>query len=256
MEAPTSRRRDNMRPARASPSAASRPTISPRFNTDLAFWGDRAYQGQFNGFRILDVDNPRRPPEILNYEQCGGATAARATCRLGQHPRARVGREHGQPTRPVTASPSRSASRAARVRHQRRDEPGAGRERQPRVRLAHRHRRARPGQPQAAGVWHAHRARLASGSTSSRCRSAGRRSPSSCASSPRADRPAAGEPTGSTATTPASSSAAPTRWRVPAGSGFTVWSLGGADGGSRDNPRLLYNRAVPEIRYDEPAQRR
>src|SRR5262245_2036376 len=42
-----------------------------RFNTDLAFWGDRAYQGQFNGFRILDIDNPRKPREILNYEQCG-----------------------------------------------------------------------------------------------------------------------------------------------------------------------------------------
>ena len=42
-----------------------------RFNTDLAFWGDKAYQGQFNGFRILDVDNPRRPRELLNYEGCG-----------------------------------------------------------------------------------------------------------------------------------------------------------------------------------------
>jgi hypothetical protein len=42
-----------------------------RFNTDLAFWGDRAYQGQFNGFRIIDVDNPRKPKELLNYEQCG-----------------------------------------------------------------------------------------------------------------------------------------------------------------------------------------
>jgi hypothetical protein len=42
-----------------------------RFNTDLAFWGDRAYQGQFNGFRIIDVENPRRPREIINYEDCG-----------------------------------------------------------------------------------------------------------------------------------------------------------------------------------------
>ena len=42
-----------------------------RFNTDLAFWGDTAYQGQFNGFRILDVDNPRRPRELLNFEGCG-----------------------------------------------------------------------------------------------------------------------------------------------------------------------------------------
>ena len=47
------------------------PNDFPRFNTDLAFWGDRAFQGQFNGFRILDIDNPRRPREILNYEQCG-----------------------------------------------------------------------------------------------------------------------------------------------------------------------------------------
>jgi hypothetical protein len=44
-----------------------------RFNTDLAFWGDRAFQGQFNGFRILDVDNPRNPREILNYEDCGNS---------------------------------------------------------------------------------------------------------------------------------------------------------------------------------------
>ena len=41
------------------------------FNTDLAFWGDRAYQGTFNGFRIIDVDNPRRPKELVNYEDCG-----------------------------------------------------------------------------------------------------------------------------------------------------------------------------------------
>ena len=44
-----------------------------RFNTDLAFWGDKAYEGQFNGFRIIDVDDPRRPREILNYEQCGNS---------------------------------------------------------------------------------------------------------------------------------------------------------------------------------------
>jgi hypothetical protein len=44
-----------------------------RFNTDLAFWGDTAYQGQFNGFRILDIDDPRRPREILNFEGCGNS---------------------------------------------------------------------------------------------------------------------------------------------------------------------------------------
>ncbi len=31
------------------------------------------------------------------------------------------------------------------------------------------------------------------------------------------------------------------------GVGFAVWSLGGKDGGSLDNPRFLYNHALPEI---------
>ena len=104
-----------------------------RFNTDLAFWGDKAYQGQFNGFRIIDVDNPRRPSELLNYEQCGnsagggqgdvvvwGSVLVRAwdvnagagqTCD-GQR---RPGRLRGH----------------ARLRHQRYAEPGARRQRRP-----------------------------------------------------------------------------------------------------------------------------
>ena len=36
------------------------------------------------------------------------------------------------------------------------------------------------------------------------------------------------------------------------GAGFAVWSLGGKDGGSRDNPRFLYNHAVPEIPAQNP----
>jgi hypothetical protein len=36
------------------------------------------------------------------------------------------------------------------------------------------------------------------------------------------------------------------------GIGFAVWSIGGADGGSRDNPRFLYNQVVPEIRDENP----
>lgn len=31
------------------------------------------------------------------------------------------------------------------------------------------------------------------------------------------------------------------------GAGYAVWSLGGKDGGSLDNPRFLYNRVIPEI---------
>ncbi len=36
------------------------------------------------------------------------------------------------------------------------------------------------------------------------------------------------------------------------GVGYAVWSLGGKDGGSLDNPRFLYNRVVPEIAGGPP----
>jgi hypothetical protein len=41
-----------------------------QFNSDLAFQGTRAYQGSFQGFRILDVRNPFSPREIINYQDC------------------------------------------------------------------------------------------------------------------------------------------------------------------------------------------
>ena len=41
-----------------------------QFNSDLAFQGTRAYQGSFQGFRILDVRNPFNPREIVNYQDC------------------------------------------------------------------------------------------------------------------------------------------------------------------------------------------
>jgi hypothetical protein len=36
------------------------------------------------------------------------------------------------------------------------------------------------------------------------------------------------------------------------GAGLAVWSLGGTDGGSLDNPRFLYNHALPEIASGPP----
>ncbi|NUT54614.1 MAG: hypothetical protein HOQ03_01345, partial [Thermoleophilia bacterium] len=39
-------------------------------NSDIAFQGKRAYQGTFPGFRILDINNPSKPKEIVNYENC------------------------------------------------------------------------------------------------------------------------------------------------------------------------------------------
>ena len=39
-------------------------------NSDVAFQGERVYQGTFPGFRIIDINNPSRPREIINYEDC------------------------------------------------------------------------------------------------------------------------------------------------------------------------------------------
>jgi hypothetical protein len=34
------------------------------FNSDLAFWGDLAFAGNYNGFRIIDISRPRRPRNV------------------------------------------------------------------------------------------------------------------------------------------------------------------------------------------------
>jgi hypothetical protein len=44
------------------------------YNSDLAFWGKTAYQGTYEGFRIVDVSDPENPLEINNYAECSPAT--------------------------------------------------------------------------------------------------------------------------------------------------------------------------------------
>jgi hypothetical protein len=39
-------------------------------NSDLAFQGDRVYQGTFPGFRIIDISDPARPEQLINYTNC------------------------------------------------------------------------------------------------------------------------------------------------------------------------------------------
>src|SRR5688572_29452256 len=57
-------------------SAREVPPTSGIFNSDLAFWGKRAYQGTYEGFRIIDVSEPENPVQINNYTGCvGGSTA-------------------------------------------------------------------------------------------------------------------------------------------------------------------------------------
>jgi hypothetical protein len=36
-------------------------------NTDLAFWDDLVIQGRYDGFRVIDVDHPRRPEELAFF---------------------------------------------------------------------------------------------------------------------------------------------------------------------------------------------
>lgn len=47
-------------------------TITPfTANSDLAFWGHYAFQGHYEGFRIVDIRNPRRPREVA-FQECFG----------------------------------------------------------------------------------------------------------------------------------------------------------------------------------------
>jgi hypothetical protein len=59
----------NMHPMSFEFRSGEGPGLS-QFNSDLAFWGDTAYQGTFPGFRILDITAPAAPREIINYTDC------------------------------------------------------------------------------------------------------------------------------------------------------------------------------------------
>jgi hypothetical protein len=40
-------------------------------NSDIAFWGDIAFNGNYDGFRIIDISAPGRPKELL-HQRCNG----------------------------------------------------------------------------------------------------------------------------------------------------------------------------------------
>ena len=63
---------DNMHPMGHS----ARIPVGGRFNSDLAFWGKTAFQGTYEGFRIIDITERDNPVEIINYAECApGSTA-------------------------------------------------------------------------------------------------------------------------------------------------------------------------------------
>jgi hypothetical protein len=40
-------------------------------NSDLAFWGNHAFQGHWTGFRIIDISAPANMREVASYDECG-----------------------------------------------------------------------------------------------------------------------------------------------------------------------------------------
>jgi hypothetical protein len=62
---------ENMHPMGYSPRIV--PPSGPGagvFNSDLAFWGRSAYQGTYEGFRIIDISQPDNPVEVNNFTDC------------------------------------------------------------------------------------------------------------------------------------------------------------------------------------------
>jgi hypothetical protein len=68
---------DNLRPIGFSSRSVPTDNFRPRqgiFNSDLAFWGETAVQGTYAGFRLIDIDDPDDPEEIIDWEDCASPT--------------------------------------------------------------------------------------------------------------------------------------------------------------------------------------
>ena len=50
------------------------PNATVATNSDLAFWGDRAYAGNYDGFRIFDISDPAAPLQLADV-RCAGNQA-------------------------------------------------------------------------------------------------------------------------------------------------------------------------------------
>ena len=63
----------NIRPLGHSffPNTPNLPGQTFTANSDLAFWGDKAFQGHYEGFRIVDISAPANPKEI-SFTECFG----------------------------------------------------------------------------------------------------------------------------------------------------------------------------------------
>lgn len=61
----------NVHPLGHDEAAASLFYGPPSVHTDIAFWGKYAFQGNWTGFRILDISAPGNP-KLVAFEECNG----------------------------------------------------------------------------------------------------------------------------------------------------------------------------------------
>src|SRR5437868_2548514 len=57
-----------------SPRVTTTPTgerINSMTNSDLAFWGQYAFQGSYDGFRVVDISDPKNPKQVAQVN-CAG----------------------------------------------------------------------------------------------------------------------------------------------------------------------------------------
>jgi LVIVD repeat len=59
-----------------TPRPLGTPNAFGDFISDLAFWGDTVYQGTFDGFRIIDIDDVRNPVVLNDFDDCANANGA------------------------------------------------------------------------------------------------------------------------------------------------------------------------------------
>jgi hypothetical protein len=59
---------DNLKARGHAPFPA---TFPGSVNSDLAFWGKIAFQGNYDGFRVIDISSPARP-EVISHPSCTG----------------------------------------------------------------------------------------------------------------------------------------------------------------------------------------
>ncbi|HET9740966.1 MAG TPA: hypothetical protein VFP78_22835 [Solirubrobacteraceae bacterium] len=235
-----------------------------QFNSDIAFWRDRAYQGTWSGFRIIDIDDPRNPKQLIDYRDCAHPSGQGDMVIWGS---ILVRTWDANNVNPA-AGPPRTCDGEAVPSGPAGGPPGTGG-----FEGLHVFDVSDPGNPDlvasvdltcgshtATGVPDLRNRRLLVYSTPSSAACEGidivevplsRPEESEFLHFEFADR-AAGADNNFACHDTAVILGRANKAACAGGVGYALWSLGGKDGGSRDNPRFLYSRVVPEIAGTAP----